>query len=113
LKITFGPVVSLDYNGDGATEQVFVVTAGGLGTVAPSSVDKTGNVVTFNFKTPVCAGSAPGKGETSYFFGLASTQSARAVTATVIPTLGGPLSLKARAPKVRALYKPGPKAPGR
>jgi hypothetical protein len=99
LKITFGPVVSLNYNGAGGTEQVFVVTAGGLGTVAPSSVDKTGNVVTFNFKTPVCSGSSPGHGQTSYFFGLSSTKPAKAVTATVAATTGGPLSLNARAPK--------------
>jgi hypothetical protein len=111
LKITFGPVASLDYDGDGTAEQVFVVTAGGLGTVAPSSADKTGNVVTFNFKTPVCSGSAPGKGETSYFFGLASNRSARAVTATVVPTLGGSLSLNARAPKILILPTPGGSKP--
>jgi len=113
LKLTFGPVAALDYDGNGAAEQIFVTTQGGLGSVAPSSVDKTGNVVTFNFKTPVCSGSSPGKGETSYFFGLASTQSARAVTATVLSSLGGSLSLSARAPKVRITHKPGPKAPGR
>ncbi len=113
LKLTFGPVVSLDYDGNGGVEQVFVTTVGGLGSVAPSSVDKTGNVVTFNFKTPVCSGSSPGRGETSYFFGLASNQPAHAVTATVASTLGGPLSLNARAPRVRATHKPGPKAPGR
>lgn len=113
LKLTFGPVVSLDYDSLGGVEQVFVTTVGGLGSVAPSSVDKTGNVVTFNFKTPVCSGSAPGKGETSYFFGLASNQSAHAVTATVASTLGGSLSLSARAPKVRITHKLGPKAPGR
>jgi hypothetical protein len=113
LKLTFGPVVALDYDGNGAADQVFVTTKGGLGSVAPSSVDKTGNVATFNFKTPVCSGSSPGKGETSYFFGLASGQPANAVTATVASTLGGPLSLKARAPRIRATHKPGPKAPGR
>jgi hypothetical protein len=118
LKLTFGPVVSLNYDGLGGVEQVFVTTVGGLGTVAPSSVDKTGNVVTFNFNTPVCAGSSPGKGDTSYFFGLASNQSARAVTATVVPTLGGSLSLNARAPKLLILPPPGglkprPKPPGR
>jgi hypothetical protein len=113
LKLTFGPVTALDYDGNGAAEQVFVTTKGGLGSVAPSSVDKTGNVVTFNFKTPVCSGSSPGKGETSYFFGLASNQSAHAVTATVLSSLGGSLSLSARAPKVRITHKPGPKAPGR
>ena len=118
LKLTFGPVVSLNYDSLGGVEQVFVTTVGGLGTVAPSSVDKTGGVVTFNFNTPVCAGSSPGKGDTSYFFGLASNQSARAVTATVVPTLGGSLSLNARAPKLLLLPPPGglkprPKPPGR
>lgn len=99
LKITFGPVVSLNYNGVGGTEQVFVITSGGLGSVGPSSVDKTGNVVTFNFKTPVCSGSSPGHGQTSFFFGLSSTKPAHAVTATVSATAGGPLSLSARAPQ--------------
>jgi hypothetical protein len=99
LKITFGPVVSLNYNGVGGTEQVFVVTAGGLGSVGPSSVDKTGNVVTFNFDKPICSGSSPGHGQTSYFFGLSSTKPAHAVTATVSATAGGPLSLAARAPQ--------------
>lgn len=99
LKITFGPVVSLNYDGVGGTEQVFVTTGGGLGTVAPSSVDKTGNVVTFNFDKPVCSGSSPGHGQTSFFFGLSSTKPAHAVTATVASTTGGPLSLSARAPQ--------------
>jgi hypothetical protein len=107
LQLTFGSVVSLDYDGRGGVEQVFVTTVGGLGTVAPSSVDKTGNVVTFKFSTPVCSGSSPGKGDTSYFFGLASNQPARAVTATVVSTLGGSLSLNARAPKLPILPPPG------
>ncbi len=116
LKITFGPVVSLNYDGVGGTEQVFVTTGGGLGTVAPSSVDKTGNVVTFNFATPVCSGSSPGHGQTSYFFGLSSNRTARAVTATVAATAGGPLSLNARAPQLFILPPPHRKAarpPGR
>jgi hypothetical protein len=97
LKITFGPVVALNYSGAGA-RQVFVITSGGVGSVGPSSVDKTGNVVTFNFATPVCSGSSPGHGQTSFFFGLSSNKPAHAVTATVSSTTGGPLSLSARAP---------------
>ena len=103
LKLTFGPVVSLDYDGNGSADQVFVATQGGLGSVAPSSVDKTGNTVTFNFNTPVCSGSSPGHGQTSYFFGLASTRAPHAVTATVQATLGGALSLNARAPLILKL----------
>jgi len=106
LKLNFGPVAALDYDGNGSADQVFVGTGGGLGSVAPSSVDKTGNTLTFNFKTPVCSGSAPGKGQTSYFFGLASTQPPQAVTATVTATAGGPLSLNARAARARLLPPP-------
>jgi len=98
LKITFGPVVALNYNGSGP-RQVFVITSGGLGSVGPSSADLTGNVVTFNFTTPVCSGSSPGHGQTSFFFGLSSIKTAHAVTATVSTTTGGPLSLSSRAPQ--------------
>lgn len=100
LSLDFGPVVALDYDGNGKADHVFVITKGGLGSVKPSSVDQVGNKITFNFATPVCAGSAPGKGETSFFFGLASAKTAKAVTATVTPTLGAPLSLAARAPQL-------------
>ncbi|MEP7009971.1 MAG: hypothetical protein ABJC13_06585 [Acidobacteriota bacterium] len=101
LKVTFGPVTALDYNGDGQPDQVFVATSGGLGTVGPSSVDKTGNAITFNFATPVCSGSSPGHGNSSYFFGLASTQLPVAIQTTISysPT-AGTLSLAARAAKV-------------
>jgi hypothetical protein len=105
LKLVFGPVVALDYDGNGTTEQVFVTTAGGLGSVKPSAVDKTGNIVTFSFNPPVCAGSSPGHGQTSYFFGLASTRTDHPLTATVTSTLGGPLSLPARVPKILVLHR--------
>ena len=101
LKVTFGPVAGLDYNGNGQPDQVFVVTSGGLGSVGPSSADKTGNVITFNFATPVCSGSSPGNGDSSYFFGLASTQAPVAITATIgYAPAAGTLNLSARAAKV-------------
>jgi hypothetical protein len=100
LSLDFGPVVALDYNANGTPDQVFVITKGGIGSVKPSSVDKVGNKITFNFATPVCSGSAPGNGQSSFFFGLASAKAAKAVTATITPTLGAPLSLAARAPQL-------------
>jgi hypothetical protein len=112
LRVPFGPVVSLDYDGNGTTEQVFVTTAGGVGSVKPSSVDKTGNLITFNFNPPVCAGSSPGHGQTSYFFGLAATRAPHGVTATVVPSLGsGSLSLAARAPQLVRAPRPHPAKP--
>jgi hypothetical protein len=101
LRLDFGPVSLVDYDGDGNTDQVYVVTSGGLGSVGPSSASQTGDQITFTFNPPVCSGSSPGHGETSFFFGLASTQPARHVTANITYSPGaGTLSLGARAPQL-------------
>ncbi len=56
-----------DFNGDGnATDNLFVVTSGGLGTVGPSSANLYGDTLHVIFAPPV-----PG-GTTSYFFGFIS-----------------------------------------
>lgn len=101
LSLDFGPVAAADYDGNGNTDQVYVVTSGGLGTIGLASAEQTGDRITFTFSSAVCSGSAPGNGDTSFFFGLASTQPPRHVTAEAVPTLGsGPLSLDARAPQL-------------
>jgi len=102
LAIEFGSVVSaLDYNGDGMTgDQVYVVVKGGLGTVGPSSADKVGNTITFTFGSPVCAGGSPGKGDSSYFFGLTSNGAPKSVTASVKQAIGPTLAVPARAPSL-------------
>ncbi len=101
LRLDFGPIALVDYDGDGNTDQVFVVTSGGLGSVGLSAADQAGDRITFTFNPPVCSGSSPGHGETTFFFGLSSTQPVRNVTAqmTYTPGLGG-LTLKARAPQL-------------
>lgn len=104
LEIDFGPVTPLDYDDDGNVDHVWVVTGGGLGSVGPSAADRAGDTVTFTFNPPVCAGSSPGNGESSYFFGLASTRAPRAVVAQVRDTLGGTTSLDARAPELMARF---------
>lgn len=97
LKIDFGPVATLPYNGSPA--QVFVVTQGGLGSVGVASADETGGVVTFTFVAsplPVCPES------TSFFFGLASSAPPRTVTAQSDFNFGaGTAPVPARAPNVR------------
>lgn len=98
LRVTFGPVASFQYNGAGALDQVFVATTGGVGTIGVSSATKTGDDITFNFASPVCAGGSPGRGASSFFFGLASDRAPQAVTATVTQLGGGDLSVAARAP---------------
>jgi len=98
LTLNFGPVTStLDYNGDGDADQVFVVTSGGLGSVAPTSAVRTGNSITFSFASQICAGGSPGTGESSYFFGLTSPNSPKYVTATVQDSAGPTYSPQARA----------------
>ncbi len=66
LKIAFGPIPSLHYPNNGPLAQVFVVTSGALGSIAPTGADLNGTTLTFTFRTPVCAG------QSSFFFGLAS-----------------------------------------
>lgn len=100
LRVTFGPAASLQYNGVGATEQVYVVTAGGLGSIGLASANRAGDDITFTFSSPVCAGGSPGSGDTSFFFGLASSRAPAAITAVAFPLGGGSLSVGARAPSL-------------
>ena len=98
LRLTFGPVAAFQYDGMGGADQVYVLTSGGLGTIGLASAVKSGDDITFTFASPVCAGSSPGTGATSYFFGLASTRAPIAINATVSQTLGSALSVAGQAP---------------
>jgi hypothetical protein len=89
MAVQFARLESLDFNGDRRREQVFVVTGGGLGTIGLASADKTGNTVTFRLQSPVCQGSAPGRGATSFFFGVVSRAQPRNVTAILHSSLTG------------------------
>ncbi len=72
---TWGAVRSYDYNSDGiATDDVFNITSGGVGTKAVTSAYVTAPWTYFALNNPVYAGSYPGGGESSYFFGLVSDQ---------------------------------------
>jgi hypothetical protein len=110
LEIEFGPVVPLDYDGSGRRAHVYVVTTGGLGTVAPSSADLTGRTVTFQFSPAVCPGNRPGAGETSFFFGMASANPPVDVTAKLGLTDGSEETTSARAP-ARSTTPPPPPPP--
>jgi hypothetical protein len=100
MTITFGPVVNtLDYNGDKKPDQVFVVTSGGLGTIGLASAVETGSIIKFKFSSPVCEGGAPGKGDTSFFWGLVSKKPQTNVTATLHETGGATHVVKARSPQ--------------
>lgn len=101
LTLDFGPIVPLDYNDDGSLEHIYIVTSGGLGTVAPSSANQTGSSITFTFSPPVCSDFSPdiNNGQSTFFFGLASPFRDQEVTAVLNHNLGDPLNLPARAPE--------------
>lgn len=89
LKVKFGPVASLDFNGDKKPDQVFVVTSGGLGTIGLASAVQSAGTITFKFKEPVCQGRAPRRGVSSFFFGVVAKKPPQPVKATVHTTLTG------------------------
>ena len=92
LALDFGPVVKLPYGPSGKSD-VFVVAAGGLGSVDLASADQVGNTITLTFSQPVCPGA------TGYFFGLASKQvHPVAGTATLSFSLGGSATTADRVP---------------
>jgi len=97
FEIVFGPLESLDFDGDGNKEEVYVVTSGGLGNIAPSSASMSGDTLTFNFSPGICAGNAPGNGDCSFFFGVVSAYPAHPVTSS-IQAGGFDYQLEARAP---------------
>ncbi len=67
LSIQVPSIPAANYNGDRvATDNLFVITSGGLGTVGPSSAHLHGDTLHVAFAPPV-----PG-GTTSYFFGFTS-----------------------------------------
>jgi hypothetical protein len=100
MIISFGPVVStLNYGGDAKPDQVFVVSGGGIGTIGIASAFQKGSSIKFKFTSPICEGGSPGKGDSSFFWGLASNTPPKFVTATLHETGGATHSIKARAPQ--------------
>jgi hypothetical protein len=69
----WGPVRQYDYNFDlNATDHVFNVTVGGIGTKGISASFIFFNTTFFNLGSNVYGGGSPGTGESSYFWGLVS-----------------------------------------
>jgi hypothetical protein len=99
MSIDFGPIVANDYNGDAKPDHVFVITGGGLGTIAPKTAVQTGSQVTFRFEPAICPGARPGGGQSSFFFGMASRSPERIVPANLTGTLGLAVTLDAKAPQ--------------
>lgn len=71
LAFNFSPYSSFNYNKQ-ASNQVWVVTSGGPGSVGLSSAVASGSKVTFNFNPPLTFLSASNQESSSYFFGMLS-----------------------------------------
>ncbi len=89
----------LDYNGDKQLDDVFVITKGGIGNVSLLSAVRDGPYIVFTFAgAGVGGGSAPGKGDSSFFFGLASKLARTKVTVVATAVPPPDLNLQAWAP---------------
>jgi hypothetical protein len=98
LTVDFGTITKLQYNNVGPADDVFVVSKGGLGKIGILVAEQAGNMVTFTFSQPICAGHAPNTGDTTFFFGLTSAFAPKSITATVgVPGLL-PVDVPARGP---------------
>jgi hypothetical protein len=98
LKLGLGPLSKLPYPGGLGPGEVFVITAGGLGTVGLATADRTEGAIAFAFLSPVCPGTASTRGQTSYFFGFAAVKPPHPVTAQVRLDNGQMIDVPARAP---------------
>jgi hypothetical protein len=98
LTLDFGPITKLPYVPGGGVAEVYVITSGGLGNVGVASAERVGNLTTFTFSKPVCAGASAGKGDTTYFFGLAAPKAPKPSTAQIQITGGALVYVPARVP---------------
>jgi hypothetical protein len=99
ISLSFGPVVnSLNFGGDARPDQVFVITTGGIGSIGLASAVQTRGTIRFRFKSPVCSGTSGAKGASTYFWGLASEQPPKNITAVLHETGGATHVVKARSP---------------
>ncbi len=96
LKINFGPIVSkLDFDTSGSsTDQVYVVTTGGLGTVAPTEITLVDGKLVLQFSPPLCPG------DSSFSVGLLSRGAPRDRQARLTLSNGPKVVAAARAPQM-------------
>jgi len=99
IVVNFGPIAQLSYKNNMPAD-VYVVTQGGLGTIALGSAEQDGDVITFNFSKFLCPSKPASAANTTFFFGLASAHPPAATTAGVFVTGSPPYyNVPARAPQ--------------
>jgi hypothetical protein len=98
LVLNFGPVLKLPYK-NGQLAEVFVVTAGGLGTIGLKSANRFGDVIVFEFAKGLCLAGGPNLSNTTFFFGLAADTPSMTTSAQIFSSGNPPLySVDARVP---------------
>jgi len=75
LTVPFPPeIIARDYGHTGNTNgQVWVITRGGLGTISLGAATSTATNITFVFSPPIPCANGTNAGQSSYFFGVVST----------------------------------------
>jgi hypothetical protein len=107
LTLNFGPSKQLPYLNDQLAD-VYVVTTGGLGTVGLDTATRSGDVIEFKFKSPVCSDGPPDIKKTTFFFGLAAEAAPMHVTATMLAIGDPPIyGVDARVPTHTVPADPG------
>jgi hypothetical protein len=90
LTIPFGrEIIARDYGHTGNTNgQVWVITHGGLGTANVASATATPTNITFVFNPPIRGANGTNAGQSSYFFGVVSTNITKRAVAQIKALVG-------------------------
>lgn len=92
LTLELGPLSRLDYDSDGAPDDIFVVTPGDSASIGPSAAEREGTSLSLHFARGVCAGDA------TYLFGLVADGVPIRAEASVRDSLGESRAVETRVP---------------
>ncbi len=98
LAVDFGEVIPMKYGSAGSGNHVYVIAHGESRSVGLFAAEADGNVVTFTFNEPVCAGINADTGVASYFVGVTAVHRPKSVVAYVRLPGQRVTRVKARAP---------------
>jgi hypothetical protein len=107
FNLNFGPSKQLPYKNNQLAD-VYVITAGGLGTISLKSATRSGDVIMFELNAPLCAAGPPDIKRTTFFIGLAAPAAPMHVKAQMV-MIGEPpfYSVDARVPTHPVAPDPG------
>ncbi|MBV7339595.1 hypothetical protein KFU94_67565 [Chloroflexi bacterium TSY] len=98
FSLAFGPIIPVDYDGDGSLDDAYIITEGAEGTTEIDEIEQSGNTITVRFGSPVCPGEGEAPGDSSYVVGLTSAYPER-VTLVQLESDSAPLAMpEARTP---------------